>query len=144
MSLHSGVRKIFTRRPAKGRTLPVDIFPKELQRLQPFELKHFLGVWGKQNSHTPMSYYLDETYQIIKILQDANLEDVAIKFSNAIAMGGTHGERISIIVCLIKTYEISNPELFRVIETPARRLIQMTDELNYDIRANMDIFDILI
>jgi hypothetical protein len=42
-----GVRKIFTRRPARGRTLPVDIFPKEMQRLQPFELENFLCVWGK-------------------------------------------------------------------------------------------------
>ncbi len=90
-----------------------------------------------------MSDYLDETYQIIKILQDANLGDVANKFLNRIAMGGTHGEKISIIVCLIKTYEICNPELFRVIEIPARKLIRITYDLKYDIRANMDIFDML-
>lgn len=88
-----------------------------------------------------MKDYLEETYEIIKILKDSHLEDVAIKFSHAIAMGGTHGERISIIVCLIKTYEISNPELFKIIEFPSIRLIQMTDELGYNIRANMDILE---
>jgi hypothetical protein len=42
-----GVRKIFAIKPANGRTLPVDIFPNELQRLQPFELENFLCVWGR-------------------------------------------------------------------------------------------------
>jgi hypothetical protein len=50
-----GVRKIFTRKPANGRTLPVDIFPKELQQLQPFELENFLCVWGKQINRIPIS-----------------------------------------------------------------------------------------
>ena len=45
-----GVRKIFTWRPAKGRTLPADIFPKELRVLKPFEIEHFLGVWGKEKN----------------------------------------------------------------------------------------------
>jgi hypothetical protein len=45
-----GVRKIFTTKPAKGRTLPVDTFPKELQVLKPFELENFLCVWGKEKN----------------------------------------------------------------------------------------------
>jgi hypothetical protein len=105
------------------------------------------NLWGRvlkrriQNNRKPMKDYLEETYEIIKILKDSHLEDVAIKFFHAIAMGGTHGERISIIVCLIKTYEISNPELFKIIEFPSIRLIQMTDDLGYNIRANMDILE---
>jgi hypothetical protein len=42
-----GVRKIFTKKPLKGRTLPLEMFPKELQQLQPFELENFLCIWGK-------------------------------------------------------------------------------------------------
>jgi len=43
----AAIRKLFTRKPMKGRTLPVDIFPKELQKFKPYELEDFLRVWGK-------------------------------------------------------------------------------------------------
>ena len=43
----NGIRKIFTQKPGKGKTLPIDIFPKELQGFKPHELDHFLTVFGK-------------------------------------------------------------------------------------------------
>src|ERR1700681_584523 len=37
-----GVKKIFSKMPIKERTLPVKIFPKEIQSLKPFEIENFL------------------------------------------------------------------------------------------------------
>ena len=42
-----GIKKIFLKIPMKQRTLPVKIFPKEMQSLKPFEIENFLSVWGK-------------------------------------------------------------------------------------------------
>jgi hypothetical protein len=43
-----GIKKIFSQMPVKQRTLPLKIFPKELQSLKPFEIENFLSVWGKR------------------------------------------------------------------------------------------------
>jgi hypothetical protein len=42
-----GVRKIFPKKRMGSRTLPVTIFPRPLQKLEPFEIENFLCVWGK-------------------------------------------------------------------------------------------------
>jgi hypothetical protein len=42
-----GIKKIFSKMPIKQRTLPLKIFPKEIQSLKPFEIENFLSVWGK-------------------------------------------------------------------------------------------------
>ena len=42
-----GVRKIFSKMPVRQRALPLNIFPKEIQSLKPFEIENFLSVWGK-------------------------------------------------------------------------------------------------
>jgi hypothetical protein len=43
-----GIKKIFSKMPVKQRTLPVKIFPKEIQSLKPFEIENFLSVCGKR------------------------------------------------------------------------------------------------
>jgi hypothetical protein len=42
-----GIRKIFSKMPIRQRTLPLNIFPKEIQSLKPFEIENFLTVWGR-------------------------------------------------------------------------------------------------
>jgi hypothetical protein len=46
-SVMKGVKKIFSKMPLKQRTLPLKIFPKEIQSLNPFEIENFLSIWGK-------------------------------------------------------------------------------------------------
>jgi hypothetical protein len=43
-----GVKKIFSKIPMSGRTLPIKIFPREIRQLKPFEAENFLSVWGKK------------------------------------------------------------------------------------------------
>jgi hypothetical protein len=42
-----GIKKIFLKMPIKQRTLPLKIFPKEIQSLKPFEIENFLTIWGR-------------------------------------------------------------------------------------------------
>jgi len=42
-----GIKKIFSKMPMKQRTLLLNIFPKEIQSLKPFEIENFLSVWGR-------------------------------------------------------------------------------------------------
>jgi hypothetical protein len=42
-----GIKKIFSKMPIKQRTLPLKIFPKEIQSLKPFEIENFLTIWGR-------------------------------------------------------------------------------------------------
>ena len=42
-----GIKKIFSKKPVKQRTLSVKIFPKEIRSLKPFEIENFLTVWGR-------------------------------------------------------------------------------------------------
>jgi len=44
----NGVKKIFSKIPMSGRTLPMKIFPKEIRQLRPFEAENFLSVWRKK------------------------------------------------------------------------------------------------
>jgi hypothetical protein len=44
-----GIKKIFTKMPLRQPTLPLKIFPKEVQCLKPFEIENFLLVWGKRS-----------------------------------------------------------------------------------------------
>lgn len=46
-TVKKGIKKIFHKMPLKQRTLPLKIFPKELQTMKPFEIENFLGVWGR-------------------------------------------------------------------------------------------------
>jgi len=41
-----GVKKILNGKLPKGRSLPVDIFPEEVQKLKPYQIENFLCVWG--------------------------------------------------------------------------------------------------
>ena len=66
--------------------------------------------------YNQLADFLEETYKIVEILNRKNQEQVAKKFPKALSMGGTLGERFSIVICLLKTYEISNPDLFNLIE----------------------------
>src|ERR1700682_4771433 len=43
-----GVKKIFSKMPMRGRTMPMKIFPKEIRRLKPFEAGNFFRVWGRK------------------------------------------------------------------------------------------------
>src|SRR5450432_49781 len=45
-----GIRKLFSQKPMKGRTPPVDISPLELRVFKAYELEDFLRVWGKGNN----------------------------------------------------------------------------------------------
>jgi hypothetical protein len=42
-----GVKKALNGKLPKGRSLPLNIFPIEIQKLQPFEAENFLCIWGK-------------------------------------------------------------------------------------------------
>jgi hypothetical protein len=46
-SVLKGVRKIFFKMPVRQRSLPLNIFPIEMQSLKPFEIENFLTVWGR-------------------------------------------------------------------------------------------------
>jgi hypothetical protein len=41
------IKKIFSKKLVKQRTLPVKIFPREIRTLKPFEIENFLTLWGK-------------------------------------------------------------------------------------------------
>ncbi len=43
-----GVKKIFPQKKPAGRALPIQIFPKPLQKLEAFEIENFLCIWGRQ------------------------------------------------------------------------------------------------
>jgi hypothetical protein len=45
-----GVKKIFSKIPMDGRSLPIKIFPKEIRQLRPFEVENFLSVWGRKKT----------------------------------------------------------------------------------------------
>lgn len=45
----NGVLKAMNGKRPKGRSLPVNLFPKEIQQLKPYEIENFLCVWGKDN-----------------------------------------------------------------------------------------------
>jgi hypothetical protein len=42
-----GVKKIFNGTRPRGRSLPMNIFPKEIQQMEPFKVENFLCIWGK-------------------------------------------------------------------------------------------------
>jgi len=43
-----GIKKIFSKILMSGRTLPLKVFPKELQTLRAFEVENFLSIWGRK------------------------------------------------------------------------------------------------
>jgi hypothetical protein len=43
-----GIKKIFSKILMNGRTLPLKVFPKELQTLRAFEVENFLSIWGRK------------------------------------------------------------------------------------------------
>jgi hypothetical protein len=45
-----GVKKMFSKIPMDGRTLPIKIFPKEIRQLRPFEVENFLSIWGRKKT----------------------------------------------------------------------------------------------
>ncbi len=90
-----------------------------------------------------MADFITETYTIIDILKKNNEEDAANKFSNALLVGGTPGEKFSIVVCLLKTYQITNPILFNLMKEPAHQLYQEAEHLKYEIRPNDNILELL-
>jgi hypothetical protein len=45
--VRKGVRKIFSEKSFKERTLPMKIFPKEMRSMKPFEAENFLCVLGR-------------------------------------------------------------------------------------------------
>jgi len=90
-----------------------------------------------------MADFITETHTIIDILNKNSEVDAANKFSNALLVGGTPGEKFEIVVCLLKTYQITNPPLFNLVKEPALQLYQEADHLKYDIRPNTDIFELL-
>ncbi len=90
-----------------------------------------------------MADFITETYTIIDILKKNNEEDGANKFSNALLVGGTPGEKFSIVVCLLKTYQITNLTLFNLVKEPALQLYREAEHLKYNIRSNFDIFELL-
>lgn len=42
-----GVKKVLNGKRPKGRSLPINVFPNELQVLKPYEIENFLCIWGK-------------------------------------------------------------------------------------------------
>lgn len=46
-TIKKGIKKIFLKIPMKQRTLPLKIFPREIQFLKPFEIEYFLSVCGR-------------------------------------------------------------------------------------------------
>ncbi|MBS1597315.1 MAG: hypothetical protein JST75_03760 [Bacteroidetes bacterium] len=52
--VREGVKKIFNGRIPKGRSLPVDMFPRELRQLKPYQIENFLCTWaGAKKSKRP-------------------------------------------------------------------------------------------
>jgi hypothetical protein len=49
----NGLKKLFPEKTPKGRSLPLSIFPKELQILAPYEIENFLCIWGKSKNNKP-------------------------------------------------------------------------------------------
>ncbi len=48
----SGVLKVMNGKRPKGRSLHVNIFPKEFQKLKPYEIENFLCIWGKDKKNS--------------------------------------------------------------------------------------------
>jgi hypothetical protein len=46
-TVKKGIKKIFHKIPLRQPTLPLKIFPREIQSMKPFEIEYFLSVWGK-------------------------------------------------------------------------------------------------
>lgn len=46
-----GVKRALKGKFQKGRSLPLNIFPIEIQKLQPYEAENFLCIWGKNNGN---------------------------------------------------------------------------------------------
>lgn len=43
----NGLKKIFKEKTPRGRTLPKNIFPLQLQKLEPYMIENFLCIYGK-------------------------------------------------------------------------------------------------
>lgn len=88
-----------------------------------------------------MTNYLATIEQIKSILQSSNQPKLLHQINNGLLMGGTHGEKFSIICSLLKTYEISNPQVFHLIEGPANELLSYAKIIGYDIATNFSLVD---
>jgi hypothetical protein len=86
-----------------------------------------------------MDNFFEEVNRIVGILGKAHKGNVIRQIENAKLMGGTLGETFDIICSLLKTYEISNPELFDLIRKPAFELFEYAKSLGREPLANFDL-----
>lgn len=88
-----------------------------------------------------MDNYLDNVKEIVNKLRNANMESAVKQINNALLMGGTDGERFSIICSVLRTYEISNPEIYALVKTPGDELLSYAESIGYNIAANFDLLE---
>ena len=88
-----------------------------------------------------MDNYLDAVKEIQQRFRSANKENIVKQIDKALLIGGTDGERFSIICSLLRTLEISNPSIYELVKRPADELLFYAEDIGYKIAANFDIFD---
>lgn len=85
--------------------------------------------------------FFEKAKAIESILQKANKNSFAKQVQNAIRVGGTPGESFDTICSLLKTYEITHPDIFNLIKIPAEELYAYATSLGRTPLANFDILD---
>jgi hypothetical protein len=84
-----------------------------------------------------MTDFVEVKNSITDILMRAGQKDIARKFHNTMLMGGTDGERFTILLSLTKVNEISNPDVFDLIKVHAKRLYDLADKSNWQMSATL-------
>ena len=88
-----------------------------------------------------MENYLNNVKEIVHKFRNANMESASKQVNNALLAGGTDGERFSIICSLLRTYEISNPEIYNLVKAPADEMLSYAESIRYNIAANFDLLE---